>query len=57
MKTMITLYADEGKILTNGTDYGTTVSLAEGVNADKWHEIDIAEYQKLEQEVEYGQPS
>ena len=47
MKTMITLYADEGKILTNGTDFGTTVSLAVGENADNWHEITEEEYNSI----------
>jgi gas vesicle protein len=55
MKTMITLYADEGKVLTNGTDYGTTVSLAVGENAENWHEITQEEYEKLTEEVQNGE--
>jgi hypothetical protein len=47
MKTMVTLYADEGKILTNGTDYGTTISLAEGVDASAYHEISMDEYEAI----------
>lgn len=44
---MTTLYADEGKVLTNGTDYGTTISLAEGVSADDFYEITDAEYKAI----------
>lgn len=47
MRTMTTLYADEGKVITNGTDYGTTISLAEGVDASEYHEISIEEYNKI----------
>ena len=47
MRTMITLFADEGKILTNGTDYGTTISLAVGVDASEYYEISIEEYEQL----------
>lgn len=47
MKTMVTLYADEGKILTNGTDYGTTISLAEGADASAYREITIEEYENI----------
>ena len=46
MKKMITLYADEGKVLTNGTSYGTTISLAEGLNGDDFFEITEEEYKK-----------
>ena len=52
MKTMITLYADEGKVLTNGTDYGTTISLAEGVDAEGWYEISEAEYEEISRVAE-----
>lgn len=44
MKTMLTLIADEGKVITNGTDYGTTISLAEGVDASAYYEIPLEEY-------------
>ena len=47
MKTMIMLYADEGKILTNGTDYGTTISLAKDEIADGWYEITKEEYNEI----------
>ena len=44
MKTMLTLIADKGKVITNGTDYGTTISLAEGVDASAYYEITLEEY-------------
>ena len=47
MKTMIMLYADEGKILTDGENFGTTISLAEGESADKYTEITREEYDKI----------
>ena len=47
MKTMITLIADEGKVLTNGTEYGTTISLAEGADASVYHEITQEEYEQM----------
>lgn len=50
MKTMITLIADEGKILTNGTNYGTTISLAAGVPAEGYYEITEDEYEKILEE-------
>lgn len=52
MKKMITLYAEEGKIITNGIDFGTTISLAEEVSTDGYYEIDKEEYEKfLEQQM------
>jgi hypothetical protein len=45
MKKMITLIADKGKVLTNGTDYGTTISLAEGVSEEDYYEITKEEYE------------
>ena len=47
MRTMTTLYADEGKVITNGTDYGTTISLAEGADASAYHEISMKEYEEI----------
>ena len=51
MKQMITLYADAGKILTDGNIYGTTISLAEGEQAESFYEIDKEEYDKMLEEV------
>lgn len=56
MKTMIMIYADEGKILTDGEIYGTTISLEQGRRTDEFHEITQAEYEeilKLESEDKY----
>ena len=47
MKQRTTLFADEGKILTNGTDYGTTIYLAEGADASTYYEIPIEEYEAI----------
>ena len=53
MKSMTTLYADEGMILTDGESYGTTMQLAQGRTADGIREISLEEYDKiLEAELE-----
>ena len=41
------LIAREGMIYTNGTDYGTTISLAEGADASAYHEISMKEYEEI----------
>ena len=46
MKTMITLFAEEGMVLTDGESYGTTMQLAIGMSADKIREIPLEEYNK-----------
>lgn len=50
MKVRTVLYADEGTVLTNGTDYGTVIWLADGVSADSYHAISVAEYEVIMQE-------
>ena len=52
MRKMTTLYADKGMILTDGENYGTTVSLAEGENGEKYKEITKAEYDAILAEEE-----
>ena len=40
---LITLQADEGKVLTNGETYSTKVYLGIYDNPENWHEIPISE--------------
>ena len=47
MKVRTVLYADEGTVLTNGTDYGTVIWLAEGVSPDSYHPIPREEYEAI----------
>lgn len=42
----ITIRASKGMWLTDGENYGKTISLAEGVPVDKYHEITEEEYNK-----------
>jgi hypothetical protein len=34
------LKADEGKVITNGETFGTTIYLGKNDSADNWHEVD-----------------
>ena len=52
MKTRKIIYADEGKVLTNGEIYGKQIFLAEGVNEAYFYEITEAEYQAKMAELE-----
>lgn len=47
MKSMTTLYADEGMILTDGENYGTTMQLAEDRTAEGIKEISMDEYEAI----------
>lgn len=47
MKTRTVIYADEGKILTNGEIYGKIIYLADSESSDNFHEITDEEYQKI----------
>ena len=42
-----TLIASDGMVLTDGEIYGREIYLAEGVNADAFHEITEAEYEQI----------
>jgi hypothetical protein len=42
--TQIILKADEGKVLTDGETFGTTVVLPETANQNEWYEITEEEY-------------
>ena len=52
MKTRIILYADEGKVLTDGEVYGKTIYLADGVDSNSFREITEAEYNEIMQKQE-----
>ena len=48
----ITIRADEGKWLTDGENYGKTISLAEGVSVDDYYEISDEEYEEQMKKME-----
>lgn len=47
MKERTVLYADHGTVLTNGTDYGKVIWLADNTDAAFYHAISQAEYDAL----------
>lgn len=47
MKTRVILYADEGKILTDGEIYGKQIFLAENKPAEDFYEISEEVYNAL----------
>ena len=52
MTTRIVLYADEGKILTDGEIYGKQIYLAVGVSPDRFYEITEKEYKEITEALE-----
>lgn len=50
MKTRVILYADEGKILTNGETYGRRIYLADTASPDDYYEITREEYENIKAE-------
>ena len=46
----ITIFADEGMMLTDGKTFGSTISLAQGRMPDEYTEITIEEYEKIRDE-------
>jgi hypothetical protein len=52
MKTRKVLYAESGKVLTNGEIYGTRIYLAEGMSVDAFYEISAEEYAAIMAEKE-----
>ena len=47
MKTRKIIYADEGKVLTNGEIYGKIIYLADGANVEDFYEITDEEYSEI----------
>ena len=43
----IVLTADDGMVLTNGTDYGTVIYLADGVDPASYRQITVEEYNAI----------
>lgn len=52
MRTRVVLYADEGKVLTNGEIYGKQINLANGMTEDGFYEITDSEYEAYLREEE-----
>lgn len=48
IKTRTILYADDGKVLTDGEIYGKIIYLAEGVSEGDFYEIPDVEYAEIE---------
>lgn len=48
----ITIYANEGMVLTDGTIYGKEIILEEGLDGSNFYEITEEEYNSLFEEVE-----
>ncbi len=47
MKSRTVIYADEGKVLTNGEIYGKEIFLADGMSEYQFHEITDKEYEEI----------
>ena len=47
MKSRTILYADEGKVLTDGELFGKTIYLAETKSEEDFYEIDKSEYEAI----------
>ena len=54
MKIRKVIYADEGKVLTDGQIYGTQIFLADGKNESDFREISEKEYETIIAEQENG---
>ena len=47
MKTRKIIYADEGMVLTNGTNYGKQIFLAKGESESDYYEITDSAYKAI----------
>ena len=47
MKERIIIYADEGKVLTNGEIYGVQIFLADTESKEDYYEITVDEYNAI----------
>lgn len=52
MKKQVTLYSDEGMVITDGKTFGTTVSVSVDGDIDKYYEITKEEYEAILAEQE-----
>lgn len=50
--TRIKLTASDGKVLTNGTDYGREIYLADTENSANWYEITEEEYEEIQSDID-----
>jgi hypothetical protein len=55
MKKRTVLYADSGKVLTNGTTYGKIIYLADPLSENSYREITDEEYAEILKEQEESQ--
>ncbi len=49
------LKAEDGKVLTNGADFGKVVYIGKNDSIDNWHEITDEEAQELQKQEEGGE--
>lgn len=47
MKKRTVIFAEDGKVLTNGEIYGKQIFLADGISEDDFYEITEEEYQEI----------
>lgn len=52
MKVRTVLYAEDDMVLTNGTDYGKVIWLAEGGDPDMYYSISQIQYDSIQAELD-----
>lgn len=52
MRKRITLYASEGKVLTDGSVFCSEIQLAEGIDGSEFYEVSTEEAKKMQAEQE-----